>query len=102
MFHGRPISCTDAAGPCQPVASDPQAGVVGVAKQVGNGHVFAWSDEWVTYTSQWGAANTHGPDCAGHTAGEVYDVPQFWYNAIHWLLPDASCFSIADPTIVID
>lgn len=103
VFHGRPITCADGAGePCQTAASDPQAGVVGVAKQVGSGHVFVWSDEWVTYTSQWGAANTHGPDCAGHTAGEVYDVPQFWYNAIHWLLPGASCFSIADPIIVID
>jgi hypothetical protein len=103
VFHGRPITCDDAAGgPCQPVASDPAAGMVGVAKQVGNGRVFVWSDEWVTYTSQWGAANTHGPDCAGRTAGEVYDVPQFWYNAIHWLLPGASCFSIADPVIVID
>src|SRR5579871_640645 len=102
VFHGRPISCADTAdGACQIVASDPQAGIVGVAKQVSKGHVFVWSDEWVTYTSQWGATNTHGADCAGHTAGEIYDVPQFWYNVIHWLLPDASCFYISDPIIVI-
>jgi hypothetical protein len=101
LLHGRPITCTDTSdGPCQVVASDPQAGIVGVAKQVGKGRVFAWSDEWVTYTSQWGATNTHGADCAGHTAGEIYDVPQFWYNAIHWLLPDASCFHIDDPIII--
>ncbi len=103
LLHGRPITCVDTAdGPCQIVARDPQAGVVGAAKQVGKGRVFVWSDEWVTYTSQWGAVNTHGPDCAGHTAGEIYDVPQFWYNVLHWLLPDASCFRIADPVIVID
>jgi hypothetical protein len=103
VFHGRPITCVDTAdGPCQVVASDPQAGVVGVAKQIGKGHVFVWSDEWVTYTSQWGATNTHGADCNGHTAGELYDVPQFWYNAIRWLVPDASCFQISDPIIVID
>jgi len=45
--------------------------------------------------------NTHGADCNGHTASELYDVPQFWYNVLHWLLPDASCFTILDP-IVID
>lgn len=101
LLHGRPISCVDTGdGGCQVVASDPQAGLVGVAKQVGNGRVFVWSDEWVTYTSQWGAVNTHGPDCAGHTAGEIYDVPQFWFNVIHWLLPDAACFHIDDPIVV--
>ncbi len=103
VFHGRPLSCveTPADGPCQVVASDPQAGPVGVAKQVGKGRVFVWSDEWVTYTSQWGGMSTHGADCNGHTAAELYDVPQFWYNVIHWALPDASCFAILDP-IVID
>ena len=103
VFHGRPISCTDTSdGGCQVVASDQQGGVVGAAKQVGDGHVLVWSDEWIAYTSQWGATNTHGADCTGHTAGEIYDVPQFWYNAIRWIFPDASCFSIADPIIVID
>jgi len=101
VFHGRPITCTDTSdGACQVVASDLQAGVVGVAKQIGSGHVLVWSDEWVTYTSQWGATNTHGADCTGHTAGEIYDVPQFWYNVIRWVLPDASCFHIADPIII--
>ena len=103
VFHGRPMTCieTPPDGACQVVATDPQAGPVGVAKQVGKGRVFAWSDEWVTYTSQWGGLNTHGADCNGHTASELYDVPQFWYNVLHWLLPDASCFTILDP-IVID
>jgi hypothetical protein len=103
VFHGRPVTCVDTPpdGRCQIVASDPQGRPVGIAKQVGRGRVFAWSDEWVTYTSQWGAVNTHGADCTGHTAASLYDVPQFWYNVIHWLLPDASCFMISDP-IVID
>jgi hypothetical protein len=107
VFHGRPISCTDSAdgtdGACQLVASAPDVGdvvTVGVGKTVGAGRVFVWGDEWVTYTSQWGATNTHGADCNGHTAGEIYDVPQFWYNVIRWVLPTASCFAIADPIIV--
>jgi len=101
VFHGRPIACADTAdGPCEVVATDPSGGVVGVGKRVGKGRVFVWADEWVTYTSQWGATSTHGADCDGHTAGEIYDVPQFWYNVIRWVLPDASCFAIADPIVV--
>ncbi len=103
VFHGRPITCADTAdGACEVAASDPQAGIVGVGKKMGKGRVFVWADEWVTYTSQWGATNTHGADCNGHTAGEIYDVPQFWYNVIRWVLPDASCFRIADPIIIVD
>jgi hypothetical protein len=101
VFHGHPISCTDTAdGACDLVATDPGGAIVGVGKTVGQGRVFAWADEWVTYTSQWGATNTHGADCNGHTAGEIYDVPQFWYNVIRWVLPTASCFNIADPIII--
>jgi hypothetical protein len=101
LFHGRPVSCADTPdAPCQIVARDSQAGIVGVVKQLGQGRIFVWADEWVTYTSQWGAVNTHGADCNGHTAGEIFDVPQFWYNVIHWALPDASCFHISDPIIV--
>jgi hypothetical protein len=29
-------------------------------------------------------------------------VPQFWYNVIRWVLPNASCFRIADPIIIVD
>jgi hypothetical protein len=103
VFHGRPITCTDGpdgAGACEIVAADPSGAIVGVAKTVGQGRVFVWTDEWVTYTSQWGATNTHGPDCNGHTAGEIYDVPQFWYNVIRWVLPTASCFNISDPIVI--
>jgi hypothetical protein len=101
VFHGRSITCKDTAeGPCQIVATDPQGGIVGVGKTIGKGRVFVWGDEWVTYTSQWGGTNSHGADCNGHTASEIYDVPQFWYNVIRWVLPDASCFNIADPIVV--
>jgi hypothetical protein len=101
VYNGRPVSCVDTSdGPCQIVATDPKAGIVGVAKQIGKGRVFVWADEWVTYTSQWGAVNTHGADCNGHTAGEIFNVPQFWYNLIHWSVPDAGCFHISDPIIV--
>jgi len=101
VFHGRPISCADTAdGACDLVATDASGAIVGVGKTIGQGRVFVWADEWVTYTSQWGATNTHGADCNGHTAGEIYDVPQFWYNVIRWVLPTASCFNIADPIII--
>jgi hypothetical protein len=101
VFHGRPISCAATADPaCEVVATDPQAGIVGVGRRIGKGRVFVWADEWVTYTSQWGAASTHGADCNGHTAAEIYNLPQFWYNVLRWVLPDASCFTIDDPLVI--
>jgi hypothetical protein len=99
VFHGRSISCT--GSDCQVFAKDPAAGNVGVAKVVGKGHVFAWGDEWVTYTSQWGLTDTRWDtehaECAGYTARTSYSVPQFWYNAFRWAVPDNTCFTIIVP-----
>jgi hypothetical protein len=87
--------------------------LVGVAKVVGKGRVFAWSDDWVTYTSQWGSSTppagttnyddaTKYPECVGHTAASLYKVPQFWYNVFRWVVaPNLSCFTLNDPTIVL-
>jgi len=49
VFMGRPITCAD----CQVMGTWQTNTLVGVHKQVGAGRVFAWADEWVTYTSQW-------------------------------------------------
>jgi hypothetical protein len=35
------------------------------------------------------------------TADKVFQVPQFWYNAIKWTAPATQCdFTIDNPTIV--
>lgn len=102
VFHGRSINCRDSD--CQVFAKDPTAGIVGVAKKIGSGRVYAWGDEWVTYTSQWGLtpdpiydnATTYA-QCVGHTPMTSYTVPQFWYNAFRWLVPDNTCFTIIIP-----
>ena len=51
--------------------------VVAVAKEVGNGKVFAWGDEWITFNSEW--------------ANSGFQVEQFWINLIHWLTPQNAC-----------
>ena len=98
VFHGRSIECS---GDCQIMAMDStQKLKMGVAKTVGKGRVFAWSDEWVTYTSQWGLTDGQydsNAQCAGHTAKTMYSVPQFWYNVIRWVAPDNTCFTIIVP-----
>jgi hypothetical protein len=105
IFLGRSINCS---GDCSVFATDPKPvsgeGSVGVAKVIGNGRVFAWADEWVTYTSQWGLtpdptydnAKTYA-QCVGHTPYTSYAVPQFWYNAFKWAVPSAACFTIDQP-----
>jgi len=108
VFHGRSINCS--GSDCQVFAKDTTWGNVGVAKKYGNGRVFAWSDEWVTYTSQWGLApvpvgnDPLGYDdpvtyaqCVGYTPMTSYNVPQFWYNAFRWLVPGNTCFTIVVP-----
>jgi hypothetical protein len=84
------------------------ATVYGATKQMDTGRVFVFTDEWVTYTSQWdgtGAA-TCATDpahnlCMGRLAPDYYQVPQFWYNAIKWVSGDRMCFDFdADVPIV--
>ncbi|APR87647.1 hypothetical protein A7982_12996 [Minicystis rosea] len=105
-FHGRSINSTDATL----VAGE--GGVqYGVAKQVGKGKVFVFSDEWVTYSSQWLGKPQQPPNpndpCYDNakgvwkTADKVFQVPQFWYNVIKWAAPDTDCdFDIDDPGVI--
>jgi hypothetical protein len=98
MFHGRSIKCSD----CNVWAQDSDGTKLGVEKDVGAGRVFAWADEWVTYTPQWGlTTKDRGVDCTGHTASDLYTVPQFWYNAIANVIPDdlKKCFKIEDVVV---
>ncbi|HXX66398.1 MAG TPA: hypothetical protein VEK07_04400 [Polyangiaceae bacterium] len=79
----------------------PVANQCAVHEDVGSGHVFAFTDEWVTYTSQWlGTASCISSSCEGGTAQDDFQVPQFWYNAIAYASSSAQCFVIQNPTIV--
>jgi len=80
-----------------------------VHEQVGQGHVFAYGDEWVTYSGEWlGTANclsasmfTNPYDpCYEKSAAQVFQVPQFWYNAIKYASSSVQCFNIMNPTII--
>ncbi len=48
------------------------------ATTYGQGHVFMWGDEWITFDSEW---KDH-PD---------YQVERFWLNALKWLTPVNQC-----------
>jgi hypothetical protein len=100
-FHGRPIH----VAPGSSVVIDNQDGtyVYAAHEDIGMGHVFAFFDEWVTYTSQWpgGAAGSVCqmgcvPDA---TAGAVYQVPEFWQNAVNYAAAATMCpmFTITIP-----
>jgi hypothetical protein len=107
LFHGRSIDAPDGT-----VIGQSDGIVYAVGQQVGNGRIFAFADEWVTYTSQWLGTgqtqeiNTYDP-CYDETNGwmmtadKVFQVAQFWYNAILWAAPLMECeFRIEDPNIV--
>jgi hypothetical protein len=70
-----------------------------VGEIVGEGRVLAYSDEWITYTSEWNGAgnqNTNNPACQGYLPQERYQTAQLWYNMIRWTQPNATCFKIVD------
>lgn len=106
VFMGRSIKCTGSG--CQIVATDTvdttaQSNILGVAKVVGSGRIFAWGDEWVTYTSQWGLTPDPQYDnavkyaqCVGYTPMTSYTVPQFWYNVFRWVA-QTTCLTIEVP-----
>jgi len=115
-FHGRSVISTasDAQIVAQgPLNFQPGAGMVvyGGTRQIDLGRVFLFTDEWVTYTSQWGQQLPAGIDmgacvtdmnnpCHGTTANVYYQVPQFWFNSLLWISGDRECFTIDDPVIV--
>ena len=106
VFMGRSITCP--GSDCQVVGTNnvdtaAKSNIAGVAKVVGKGRVFAWGDEWVTYTSQWGLtpdpqydnATTYA-QCVGYTPHTSYTVPQFWYNVFRWAA-QSTCLTIVVP-----
>jgi hypothetical protein len=81
----------------------------GATAQVDAGRVFAFHDEWVTYTSQWDGTGLED-DCRditdpNHSCLDVhpsteYQVPQFWYNSLRWASGDVACFDINNDDII--
>ena len=68
-------------------------------EDVGQGYVFAYADEWVTYTSQWFGIDA-GASCADASPAVAYQVPQFWYNAISYVSQATQCkFMLNVPVI---
>jgi len=98
-FHGRTIQVptgSTAVVDCQ----DNTYGVCAVHEDVGNGHVYVYTDEWVTYTSQWNPPTQPATYCSldGSTANgdfpaveAAYQVPQFWANAISYAAQATMC-----------
>jgi hypothetical protein len=101
-FHGRAIMAgSNAVVDCR----DSNYGVCAAHEDVGMGHVYVYTDEWVTYTSQWAPTtqpanycNTDGSTANGGFPAVqfAYQVPQFWYNAISYASEATMCpFTLA-------
>jgi len=96
------------------LAKDPvTGGNMAVAKEVdGKGRIFAFGDEWVTFTNEWeqtGHCNNLQlctvPASGNvmefvHSVKTLYQTRQFWYNAINWVAPPNSCFTLKDPEVI--
>jgi hypothetical protein len=97
-FHGRPVSTngTDAVVDIQDATYKYAA-----HQTIGKGHVFVFTDEWVTYSSQWlmvsgdagGGVSYSDPNnpCYQRSSGMIFQVPQFWYNCISYAGSAVNC-----------
>jgi hypothetical protein len=97
-FLGRPVltSGTDAVVDIQDAKYKYAA-----HQTIGKGHVFVFTDEWVTYSSQWltvggdagGGVDYSNPydPCYQRSSGMIFQVPQFWYNCISYAGSAVSC-----------
>jgi hypothetical protein len=80
-----------------------------VHEQVGQGHVVAYGDEWITYSGEWtGTAaclntssytNMYDP-CYQKNPAQIFQIAQFWYNAIKYVASSVACFDIREPGIL--
>lgn len=93
-FHGRGIT----PGPNATTDCESGTTVCAAHEDVGKGHVYAYTDEWVTYTSQWntqlaGYCSLDGSTANGDVpaAAAAYQVPQFWTNAISYAASATMC-----------
>ncbi len=96
-FHGRAIT----TGPNSIVdCSNNAFGVCAAHEDVGMGHVYVYTDEWVTYTSQWNPnpqpASYCNPDGSTQNGDFpavqfAYQTPQFWFNAISYAAQATMC-----------
>lgn len=98
-YHGRSINAPNDAHVAATLSANGKKINAAVGQIVGKGRVFAWFDEWITYTSQWtgeglNADNKKNPMCQGALPNQAYQTSQFWYNMIKWSVPDAACFQI--------
>jgi len=62
--------------------------VLGMAKQVYNGKLFAWADEWIMFSNQWNGSQC--TDC---------QVERLWINIFSFLMPANEC-QVPPPPIV--
>jgi hypothetical protein len=70
---------------------------LGVTKQIEDGRVFLFHDDWVSYVSQWRTEvpTTCEENCPGVTIESTYQMAQFWFNSIYFLAGEPSCLSVA-------
>jgi hypothetical protein len=65
--------------------------------------VFLFHDEWVSYRTEWAksapAECIQNLACADASPDTTYQVSQFWFNSIKWLVPEATCFEIQDDSV---
>ncbi len=78
---------------------------LGMTAPYGAGRIFLFHDDWVSYPNLWNQASTLGCEsnisCSDVSPVTTYQVAQFWYNTVRYLVSEAECFTINDPVVTV-
>jgi hypothetical protein len=106
----RSIKSTTATVDCADAPGAATSHTYAVHEQIGQGHVVAYGDEWITYSGEWTGTGTCLGDggvygnvydpCYEKSAAQVFQIAQFWYNSIKYAASSVQCFTIMDNQIV--
>ena len=106
-YVARSISSTSATVDCTDGTKQ-----YAVHEQIGKGHIFAYGDEWVTYSGEWlgvsaclgdgGTFNDPYDPCYKKSPAQIFQVPQFWYNSIKYAASSVACFVVNNPGVNIN
>src|SRR5690606_3998039 len=93
-FGGRSIGGSGA------VVAQEQGKILGMTAEIGEGRVFFFHDDWVTYQVLWSqqapSACSENAECSSVSPTTTFQMSRFWFNSFRFLSGGRECFQVDD------
>lgn len=87
------------------IVAQEEGKVLGMTKEVGDGRVFLFHDDWISYQHAWSQTApgdcVQNSECSSMSPRESYQTSRLWYNAFNWLVGGRECFYL-DEDVAFD